>query len=158
MKTLDELLECLRVRFDDGTDPHLWGVYMDMIKSAAAREREAVTDCNHIGNAAEMRDALIAVSKAFDDSLICTDSQMSMEECDRLDDVYHKVKAALSAPPRQCDVGTAKEQFVRWMAFCGKYDDDCTGCPCDKAACVSYTDCFARWAQTSYEAEEGGAS
>lgn len=60
-------------------------------------------------------------------------------------------------PQCNCDVGTAEEQRERWMAFCDRYDDDCTGCPCDDAACASYTDCFARWAQMPY-AEEGETS
>ena len=64
-------------------------------------------------------------------------------------------RAALAAPSRQCDVGTADEQFERWQAFCGKYDDDCTGCPCDGDTCASFASCFSKWAQMPYE--EGGA-
>ena len=70
-----------------------------------------------------------------------------------------RVAAAMRAyksEPRNCDVGTAEEQFERWIAFCGRYDDDCTGCPCDVEADVSFTHCFANWAQMPY-AQEGGA-
>lgn len=66
------------------------------------------------------------------------------------------IDAALSAPSRQCDVGTPEEQVERWQAFCDQFDDDCTGCTCDVAACASYTGCFARWAQTPYAEERKG--
>ena len=59
-------------------------------------------------------------------------------------------------PRRNCDVGTPEEQFERWIAFCGRYDDDCTGCPYDVETDVSFTNCFANWAQMPY-AQEGGA-
>jgi len=51
---------------------------------------------------------------------------------------------------RNCDVGTEQEQFERWQAFCNKYDDDCTGCPCDGIT-GTFTRCFAEWAQMPYE-------
>ena len=138
MKTLDELLERLRVRFDDGTDPHLWGVYMDMIKSVAARDREAVTDRNHPGNAAAMREAL---------NEIRVDAMSDYEQ--DADYLIEKCNAALSAPVRQCDVGTAEEQAVR---FSDAMTHECFAdefCRCEDAAL-----CFAKWAQTPY-AEEG---
>ena len=66
-------------------------------------------------------------------------------------------KAALSAPPRNCDVGTAEEQYKRFMNMCNSKDvrqcAECSmrgftpGCSRDR--------CFANWAQTPYE--EGGA-
>ena len=126
MKTLDELLECLRVRFDDGTDPNLWGVYIDMIKSAVAREREAVTDCNHPGNAAAMREALDAALPIMRN---CVFTHYNTTEVDA---VVAKMEAALSAPARNCDRFTyevdaqsaflnemllipAKSEYVRWL-------------------------------------------
>ena len=63
-------------------------------------------------------------------------------------------RSALAKPPRNCDVGTAEEQFERWEVFCAKYDNDCTGCPCDDNTCT-FANCFAKWAQMPYE--EGGA-
>ena len=35
--------------------------------------------------------------------------------------------AALSDPPRNCDVGTAEEQTRRWNRFC--YRHECLSCP-----------------------------
>lgn len=65
-------------------------------------------------------------------------------------------KAALSAPPRNCDVGTAEEQRDRLEDFCSKHfrysaDNPCSGCPIyngDSRPCVY------RFLQMPYE-EEG---
>ena len=64
-----------------------------------------------------------------------------------------KAKAALAAPARNCDVGTAEEQFERWHAFCDSYDKDCTGCPCDGPV-LSMAYCFSNWAQMPYKEGE----
>lgn len=69
-----------------------------------------------------------------------------------------KLKAALAAPSRQCDVGTAEEQEERFKHFCASnysacdVDMECCRCPLEseKAGC-EFT-----WAQMPYEAEEGG--
>ena len=62
--------------------------------------------------------------------------------------------AALSAPARNCDVGTAEEQSKRFREFC--QDEKCgryrCGCGC-KATCIER--CAIDWAQTPYEAQEG---
>ena len=50
------------------------------------------------------------------------------------------------------DDGTAEEQLNRWRKFCNG-QVDCVGCPCNKDDGIS-ADCFAKWAQMSYE--EGG--
>ena len=64
-----------------------------------------------------------------------------------------KAKAALSEPPRNCDVGTAEEQSERYEKFCYAHrsrEKGCGGCPlCDIVCCG-----FA-WLQMPYE--EGGA-
>lgn len=73
---------------------------------------------------------------------------------DEFNESQKMLRAALAAPPRNCDVGTAEEQFERWYAFCDRYDKDCTGCPCKSPYTTAY--CFARWAQMPYE--KGGVS
>lgn len=60
-------------------------------------------------------------------------------------------KATLSAPPRNCDVGTAEEQFRRFNMFC---------LPIKCRKCKLYTkeelyDCIFRWLQMPFE--EGDA-
>ena len=62
--------------------------------------------------------------------------------------------AALAEPPRQCDVGTADEQFDRHDKYCNS-QPTCRKCLREDAAsmCIS---CFAKWAQMPYTAEEKG--
>ena len=63
------------------------------------------------------------------------------------------INAALSAPPRNCDVGTAEEQVLRWREFCAyKNGGVCDGCPC--LANDGVEACYARWEQMPYEAED----
>lgn len=60
------------------------------------------------------------------------------------------LRAALSAPPRNCDVGTAQEQENRFIRFCeGK--SSCKHCPLRNAN----SRCEFAWAQMPYK--EGGA-
>ena len=59
-------------------------------------------------------------------------------------------KAALAAPPRNCDVGTEREQGVRFNVFCKKDCDRCSACP--KATKYGIeTPCYLIWAQMPYE-------
>ncbi len=61
---------------------------------------------------------------------------------------WQLIKSALSAPARQCDVGTPDEQAERWQDYC----DDVTRGDCPPSSgCKS---CALYWAQTPY-AEEG---
>ena len=59
-----------------------------------------------------------------------------------------KVKAVLSAPPRNCEVGTADEQVRRHLEWCERNAYKCQSTP-------SCAVCLAEWAQMPYE--EGGA-
>ena len=53
-------------------------------------------------------------------------------------------KAALSAPPRNCDVGTAEEQDERFDRWCDRKNiKDCWGIGCRK--------CLIAWAQMPYD-------
>ena len=76
------------------------------------------------------------------------------------DPAFEKIKkvlsAAVAAPARQCDVGTAEEQRVRFESFCKRKGDGFSAsaycayeCPCGNKG-----DCKLAWAQTPY-AEEG---
>lgn len=72
-----------------------------------------------------------------------------------------KARAALSEPPRNCEVGKAKEQLARFIAFCkgqrlhsSGHADTCNPkCPCLDGGDVNL--CALAWAQMPYE--EGGA-
>ena len=121
--------------------------------------KQAVTDCNHLGNAAKMREALLetksVIAKCMDilnkipDG--CEYDGLIDEVADELCDLREShVNAALSAPARNCDVGTAEEQLKRFIAFC--LSRKCNECPFVSS---TYGECGVRWSQMPYE--EGGA-
>lgn len=70
-----------------------------------------------------------------------------------------RISAALTAPPRNCDVGTEPEQIERFIEFCDSYfngNDSCGNCP----LWVSGTfgrNCQIKWSQMPYVAKKGGA-
>lgn len=55
------------------------------------------------GNAAAMREALEMMSSLFANGVICTSYANTQEEMEQIEELYRKAKAALSAPPRNCD-------------------------------------------------------
>ena len=63
------------------------------------------------------------------------------------------IKKALEEPARNCDMGTDKEQMMRFEGFCfdnRSRERGCGDCPIKGSPC-----CELAWAQRSYE--EGGA-
>lgn len=54
------------------------------------------------------------------------------------------VNSALAEPPRNCDVGTADEQYNRHCKWCKKMRD----CSCTQSMC---RECYPKWAQMPYE-------
>lgn len=95
------------------------------------------------GNTAAMREALGKIrAELWNNAVIGGKKKFAL---------YEIADVALAAPPRNCDVGTAEEQFERWEVFCAKYDNYCTGCPCDTSPMVA--NCFAKWAQMDYKKE-----
>ena len=122
-----------------------------------AAMNQPVTDCNHLGNAAKMRDALRQVSRVAVEMTRKTvtgeseDRKTVDEWALRLCDI---VSATLAAPPRNCDVGTDEEQSRRYEELCDRHT---CGSRCSASGCPMYEhDCspFA-WGQMPYE--EGGA-
>ena len=79
--------------------------------------------------------------------------QIKTKYCD-LKDAIEKCRAALAAPPRNCDVGTAEEQAVRFDAFVQdrRGDLNCTGkCPAHNGVDFGVVNCVLQWTQTPYE-------
>ena len=67
------------------------------------------------------------------------------------------VNAALAAPPRNCDVGSAEEQAQRFYKFCMANSSAIRGMCDSKCPCIDSGDrchCLTKWAQMPYE--EGG--
>ncbi|MBR4616263.1 MAG: hypothetical protein IKO55_11710 [Kiritimatiellae bacterium] len=129
--------------------------YADRLEAAAKRESN---------NAATMREALepwIAFAEwllenAGKDGL----GKAIQENGPIIRQRLEELRAALSAPPRNCDVGTAEEQEKRFDAWVQdrRGDLDCTGkCPAHHGVDFGVVNCVLQWAQMPYEVEEGGA-
>jgi len=117
-------------------------------------EHPTAENSSVVGNAAKLREALEATLDLFWDIHNANRSPQSNQAYA----VIKQIKAALAAPPRNCDVGTAKEQSQRFDAFCDahKYvgDDGANWC---SRTCPCYNDinCGVNWAQMPYESEVG---
>ena len=96
------------------------------------------------GNAATMYEALVRVKCLFDGRLMWQPDIRKAHEA---------VDAALSAPPRNCDVGTAEGQYARVRAFCKRHKVGlrCVDCPVNG---MLPKNCALIWSQMPYE--EGG--
>lgn len=99
----------------------------------------AVLDAK-VGNGAKMHEALVKVNGALD-NIMDYDVDGVLHRCVSI------IKQALASPPRNCDVGTAEEQVKRHVGWCDRLNN------CSRTH--SCRECFAKWAQMSYE--EGGA-
>ena len=146
--------------------------FANRIEAAAKREREAgaeaaqicgeigeivgrdaachqpVTDCHGL-NAAAMREALKKVRIVLHCAIVA-----DILKGDDVNSAFNEVTAALSAPPRNCDVGTTKEQSARFDAHCRK-NMGCLTCPLREKDGGVQKHCEFAWSQMPYE--EGGA-
>ena len=129
------------------------------VRLAAACE-QTVTNCNQLGNAAAMRKALVQVSRI---AVEMTRKTITGEPEDRKTVDRWALRLcdiacdAVSAPPRNCDVGTAEEQEARFNKFCFSYyninnvDGECNTCPLNDNV---KTTCEFAWMQMPYEEGE----
>lgn len=127
----------------------------DRIEAAAKRDIEAAKASARPGDAVVLREALAAIVDYY---------QTTCRSCSHIASVLHQLvqnaRVALAKPPRNCDVGTVKEQSVRFHNFCNLESaasgGHCTGC---SAICFGRDRCELAWAQLKYEAgyEKGGA-
>ena len=105
-----------------------------------------------VGNAAAMREALEKVLRVLHCAIVA-----DILKGDDVNSAFNEVTAALSAPPRNCDVGTSDEQAKRFHSFCKKFQYGIQGmcstlCPCKD--CCDKCHCLVKWSQMPYE--EGG--
>ena len=173
--TNEELAECIEsaqlapakyVRKDD------LNFHSEAIHEAAARlrnlgeigeavGREATREkSSQVGNAAKIHEALDKLLN-FLRWEYAQDYPVSR---DKLADAIDTGVSALSAPPRNCDVGMAEEQERRWHANCGIGIPNCKHCNVYEQARKSGLvddknmirfDCRFIWAQMPYK--EGGS-
>ena len=131
----------------------------DRLEAARKREMATAEKSSAVGDRAKIREALEAIISGYEKSDLCDMNYgewchdpanicVNVPLCKAI----HEARAALAAPPRNCDVGTAEEQAERYMNFCHNYPK-CTGCPC--VGRIQYHQCEFAWAQLPYE--EGGA-
>lgn len=100
-----------------------------------------------VNNNRKMREALKRIVA------VCADAEVT--DCQAREIVEDLAGEALSAPARNCDVGTAEEQNERFRRFCSRHwgtnsmdGDTCEFCP------LSSMECKFTWAQLPYEGEE----
>ena len=115
-----------------------------------AAEKHSVTNCNRLGNAAKMREALENIAEYAKAAECHTEDAHLLGY---LNQISMWAEDAISAPPRNCDVGTPEEQHRRFMKWCGKH-----GIDGDMDVACAYPDmcctlCALRWAQMPYEGE-----
>ena len=135
-------------------------VTAERINGWAMRLAEAceqpVTDCNQLNNAAAMREALErlrerALMDLYENAFVADPSGNYKEFIKRTIKI---AKSVLSAPPRNCDIGTVEEQAERFDEFCYAHrsrEKGCGDCPLlDGGPC-----CELAWTQMPYG--EGGA-
>lgn len=107
------------------------------------------------GNQMKMREAVVQALHKLQELLVASyEDENLRDDCERL------IRSALSAPPRQCDVGTAEEQSDRFANFCDSHSV-CSQCPVKSLwnfANDHKPSCGVLWAQMPYEAQEGGTN
>ena len=114
---------------------------------------QSVTDCNHLGNAAKMREALSRILGIADH--LQTRFAIPKLASEEISELKQIAESALSTPPRNCDVGTVEEQAERFHAFCASNKKCGDVYSCERCQFNSVEDCELAWAQMPYE--EGGA-
>ena len=110
-----------------------------------ASKNQSVTNCNRFGNTAKMREAFENIAEYAKAAACHTDDAHLLGY---LNQIESWAEAALSAPPRNCDVGTVEEQIERFQRFCGTRP--CDGCTL-KNKVNETIDCAIHWAQLPYE-------
>ena len=125
-----------------------------METTTSTREKSSV-----VGNSAKMREALEKIAnmgEQIDCQLGSSEETVYAFRNERC--IAHNIsecaRSPLSAPPRNCDLGTTKEQSARFDAHCRKHMG-CLTCPLREKNGGVPKHCEFAWAQMPYE--EGGA-
>ena len=121
----------------------------------AKSEREETREkLSHVGNAAKMREAFDNIAEYAKAAACHTEDAHLLGY---LNQIERWSESALSAPPRNCDVGTAREQEERFRKFCTSHynrnnvDGECDSCPLKEVIGV---ECAIAWSQLPYEEGE----
>ena len=102
---------------------------------------------SQVGSVAAMREALNGALEAVKTLSKTHNDDLPEDVRVLLGGIAFDATAALSTPPRNCDVGTAEEQSKRFLKFC--YGENCSKCPVHDAII-----CKCAWSQLPYEKGE----
>ena len=134
-------------------DGHTPNDAADRLESFREMRKPDSDRSNPPGNAAAMREALDDAHRMIE-AFLATVGDRGMRS--EFIEMRHRIDAALSAPPRNCDVGTADEQAERFEAECRRHDH-CTPCPVfsewREFKEGKTKSCKMIWAQMPYKAE-----
>ena len=113
-ETIADIVAWLR-RPIEGENAYLTLWRNEIADRIEAAEKHSVTNCNRLGNAAKMREALETIAEYAKAAECHTEDAHLLGY---LNQIERWVEAALSAPPRNCDVGTPEEQSKRHREWC----------------------------------------
>ena len=137
-ETIADVVAWLR-RPKEGENAYLTLWRYEIADRIEAAEKHSVTNCNRLGNAAKMRDALENIAEYAKAAECHTEDAHLLGY---LNQIAMWAEDALSAPPRNCDVGTPEEQSKRHREWCRQ------------ARCVyGCIRCMAEWLQLQYVRE-----
>ena len=135
-ETIDDIVREMRIGDLCAIDTSARSMYIDDFLSSYADRIEtavnqSITNCNHLGNASKMREALVKADAAFrriSQSAWFIDANFS--ETKEVMDAGDAITSALSATPRNCDrfsnanealeafekeTGETMIEFIRWL-------------------------------------------
>ena len=97
----------------------------------------------------KLREAVSRLVRESEDGMLVEVS--SKFEFDLTKSILADVKAAIAEHPRNCDVGTVKEQSERFGKFC-RYPQKCNECKLYTTELLY--ECVLSWSQMPYEEEK----
>lgn len=103
-----------------------------------------------VGDAAAMREALREICEyieSFRKYIVPGKHKRLTALFAVVDTIFAKARAALSAPQRNCDVGSVEEQTERFIDYCSR----CEKSKMDIELIRDRSKCIVRWAQMPYE-------
>ena len=124
METISDIVAEMRKRFEpyaksDSNDARYvaylgYAEFADRIEAVTkCNQTESVTNCNGLGNAAKMREALGECVELL--KTLHTD-ECGCEDCCEIRAVIEDAQAALSSPPRNCDLYSSEpEAFQAYL-------------------------------------------